>query len=356
MRIIIVRNTMIIPVGRQGENESQRIIWPDIVTSWSKLYGDGVFSFAVKRNGDDTPYPAVVTTENGSLVWVPTNADTANAGFGSCELVYTVGDVIAKSQTWRTETYPSLTGEGEVDPPEPYQSWVDAVLKAGAGVEEAATHLPYVGDDGHWYMWDATQRKYVDSGASATGPQGPTGPKGDTGATGARGEQGPKGDTGAAGPQGEIGPQGPQGPKGDKGDKGEQGIPGKDGSDATVTAENIQSALGYTPADSAALSRKQDKPIIKTTMDEIAVAGAQYYLGEQTSVSVVLPDDAQGGQMITVCWYNGDTAATLSITGTMLSFDYTPSANTRSEINALWDGTYWAVLGNEMAVPSEVTE
>ena len=92
---------------------------------------------------------------------------------------------------------------------------------------------------------------------------------------------------------------------------------------------------------------------IKTTMDEIAVAGAQYYLGEQTAVSVVLPDDAEVGQMVTVSWYNSATAATLSITGTMLAFDYTPSANTRSEINALWDGTYWAVLGNEMEVPSD---
>ena len=123
--------------------------------------------------------------------------------------------------------------------------------------------------------------------------------------------------------------------------------------DEIVTAESIKSALGYTPADSAALSMKQDKPIIKTAMDEIAVAGAQYYLGEQTAVDIVFPDDAQIGQMITFCWYNGATAATLSITGTMLAFDYTPSANTRSEINALWDGIYWAVLGNEMEVPSD---
>ena len=96
--------------------------------------------------------------------------------------------------------------------------------------------------------------------------------------------------------------------------------------------------------------------IIKNALDDgIAVAGAQYYLGERKTVSIVLPD-AVPGDMITVSWYNGDTAATLSITGTILSFDYTPSANTRSEINALWDGTYWAVLGNEMAVPKEVTE
>lgn len=94
---------------------------------------------------------------------------------------------------------------------------------------------------------------------------------------------------------------------------------------------------------------------ISLYMDDIAVAGAQYYLGEQIAVSVVLPDNAEIGQMITVCWYNGNHAATLSITGTMLDFDFTPSANTRSEINALWDGTYWAVLGNEMSVPREVT-
>ena len=96
--------------------------------------------------------------------------------------------------------------------------------------------------------------------------------------------------------------------------------------------------------------------IIKNALDVgIAVAGAQYYLGERKTVSIVLPDDAGIGDMITVIWYNGDTPATLSITGKMLDFNFVPSANTRSEINALWDGIYWAVLGNEMAVPSEVT-
>ena len=103
------------------------------------------------------------------------------------------------------------------------------------------------------------------------------------------------------------------------------------------------------------IAAKMDSYTIKTVMDSVATPHTQYYLGNQTAVDIVLPDTSNVGQIITVCWYNGDTAATLSITGTMLSFDYTPSANTRSEINALWDGTYWAVLGNEIAVPSEVT-
>lgn len=103
------------------------------------------------------------------------------------------------------------------------------------------------------------------------------------------------------------------------------------------------------------IAAKMDSYTIKTVMDSVATPHTQYYLGNQTAVDIVLPDSADVGQIIMVCWYNGETAATLSITGTMLSFDYTPSANTRSEINALWDGTYWAVLGNEMAVLSEVT-
>ena len=103
------------------------------------------------------------------------------------------------------------------------------------------------------------------------------------------------------------------------------------------------------------IAAKMDSYTIKTVMDSVATPHTQYYLGNQTAVDIVLPDSADVGQIITICWYNGETAATLSITGTMLAFDYTPSANTRSEISALWDGTYWAVLVNEIAVPSEVT-
>ena len=128
---------------------------------------------------------------------------------------------------------------------------------------------------------------------------------------------------------------------------------------AQSAAEILQPELNQIKDDIAnvqlAVSEKMDSYTIKTVMDSVATPHTQYYLGNQNAVDIVLPDSADAGQIITVCWYNGDTAATLSITGTMLDFDFAPSANTRSEINALWDGTYWAVLGNEMAVPSEVT-
>lgn len=241
----------------------------------------------------------------------------------------------------------------------------------------------------------------------ATGPQGPKGdtgpqgPKGDTGDKGPQGENGPQGPSGPAGADGKDGKPGKDGTsathnwdgtvltitsasgtssadlKGDKGDKGEQGLPGEpgptgpqgvqgpkgdagpqgpkgdtgpSGSDANVTAENIKAALGYTPANSSDLAGKQDKPIIKTAMDAVAVSGAKYYLGEQTAVTITLPDNAEVGQEVEVVWYNGATAATLSISGTTLPCDYVPSTNSRSEINAMWDGRYWSVLTVESAV------
>ena len=157
------------------------------------------------------------------------------------------------------------------------------------------------------------------------------------------------------------------------GQDGQDGAPGKDGYTpvygvdygtpeqisgiAQSAAEILQPEVNQLKNDLTDLqTAKMDSYAIKTAMDSVATPHTQYYLGNQTAVDIVLPDSADVGQIIMVSWYNGDTAATLSITGTMLGFDFTPSANTRSEINALWDGTYWAVLGNEIAVPSEVVE
>lgn len=79
---------------------------------------------------------------------------------------------------------------------------------------------------------------------------GPAGPQGPIGPQGSPGPKGDKGDPGEQGPAGETGPIGPQGPAGPQGEAGPQGPAG---SDADVTAENIKSALGYTPASKIAV-------------------------------------------------------------------------------------------------------
>ena len=88
------------------------------------------------------------------------------------------------------------------------------------------------------------------------GDPGSDGAKGDKGDTGAQGPKGEKGETGASGPQGEVGPVGPQGPA---------------GSDANVTEDNINAALGYTPADEAKVFEPGEVPDFKNVFDTVGI-------------------------------------------------------------------------------------
>ena len=215
-----------IKLGRRGENQARKVVF-DVLGKWREGYGEGVASLIVQRNGDAQPYPVTVTEEDGALVWLVSNVDTAVAGEGAAELRYTVGDTIVKSQIYKTRVRETLEDSGETPPPA-YQSWVDEVLQAAADAETAVSKMPYVDETtGNWFKWDAAAGAFADTGVAATGPQGEVGPKGDTGEQGPKGDTGatgPKGDTGERGPQGEqgiqgeTGPAGPQGAKGDKGD------------------------------------------------------------------------------------------------------------------------------------------
>lgn len=128
---------MRIHLGRAGENLAQQVVWPGIVEEYEKLYGPGRFELAVQREGDAAPYPAVIEQGEKDVAWTITNADTAKVGEGSCELSYFVGEALAKTQTWRTLTLPSLTGGEMAPPPEPEAAWVEMVLSAGAAAEES---------------------------------------------------------------------------------------------------------------------------------------------------------------------------------------------------------------------------
>ena len=99
----------------------------------------------------------------------------------------------------------------------------------GAAGKDGTT--PTIGENGNWYLGN------TDTGKPSRGA---------TGAQGAQGPQGEKGDTGAQGPKGDTGPQGPA------------------GSDANVTTENIETALGYTPANSEDIPTKLANPYALT--------------------------------------------------------------------------------------------
>lgn len=226
-----------IKLGRRGENQARKVVF-DVLRKWREGYGEGVASLIVQRNGDAQPYPVTLTEEDGVLVWLVSSTDTAVAGEGAAELRYTVGDTIVKSQIYKTRVRDTLEDSGETPPPA-YQSWVDEVLTAAAGVESAVSKMPYVDSTtGNWFKWDAVSGAFADTGVPATGPQGEQGPKGNTG------EQGPKGETGATGPKGDAGATGAQGPKGEKGDTGATGPQGPQGEQGVQGIQGIQGPKG----------------------------------------------------------------------------------------------------------------
>ena len=342
MRIIAATRQKNLFLGRKGENLASRIVFDltDLITT----YGDGVAELIYQRPGDAQPYPVAAYREADTLLWDVSSADTDAANdFGKCELRWRVGDMLAKTHIWITWVDPAMDTPSETTPPEPEQGWVDQVLSAGAAAKDAVTKYPRIGENGNWYIWDAEKGAYTDTGHYAGGTAPYIGDNGNwyIGTT----------DSGVSA----TGPAGKDGVDGHTPEYGvDYGTPEQISGIAQSAAEILQPDVNQIKDNLSDLqTAKMDLYSIKTAMDSVATPHTQYYLGNQTTVDIVLPDTANAGQIITVCWYNGDTAATLSITGTMLDFDFTPSANTRSEINALWDGMYWAVLGNEMEVPTD---
>lgn len=137
MRTVVVRNGTRILLGKQGENKAVRVVWPEIAEKYTKLYGDGRFELVVVQKGQ--AYPAVVNVDGPDLIWNVLAADVATVGAGSLELIYYVGDTIAKSQTWETFVEVSKSAEGTAEPPEPAKNWVDVVLKSSSDAKQSAT-------------------------------------------------------------------------------------------------------------------------------------------------------------------------------------------------------------------------
>jgi len=171
MKIVKAGACSFIPLGIRGENRATEVQFN--ISSWITTYGEGVAQLIAQRQSDASPYPVTTTQDGGTVSWVVTGADTAEAGVGSCELLYFVGETLAKSMTWSTKVKDSLD-PADTDPPEPQQSWVEEVLAAADAVEQATTHQPGIGAGGTWEVWNAETAAYVDTGVYATGPTGAT--------------------------------------------------------------------------------------------------------------------------------------------------------------------------------------
>ena len=131
MREITANPNLVVPLGRQGENQATIVKFP--VSGWNELYGDGSFSLLHKRSGDAAPYPVTIEYDNGFVIWPVTSADVYYMGYGTAQLMYIVGDAVAKSVMYKTSVLQAIDG-GEI--PEPTPSWIEEVLEIGEKAEE----------------------------------------------------------------------------------------------------------------------------------------------------------------------------------------------------------------------------
>lgn len=209
-------------VGRVGENDSREIVF-DCADALTQFPSASIVC-VIKRACDTKPYSAPLTEDESSRILPLSAAENAAAGQIMIELRAVSDDTILKSAMFSGRIAESLQGEGDRpgNPASDMLNRIDSTLQSATETQEkllsALDGVDTAVDGANTAAENAqtvanTVQAKLDNG-DFVGPAGKDGKDG---------KQGPKGDTGATGPQ------------------------GASGSDASVTAENIQSALGYTP-------------------------------------------------------------------------------------------------------------
>ena len=224
-------------LGRQTEN-GVTVISID-VQSWLDQWPGMETVIMATRPGESAAYPAATRMDGSSIVWTVNGADTAIAGRGTAEILGLVDGVRKLSQIVRTRIKAS-TVAATTEPPEGAQPWVDTVINAADEIKNMTAQAETL------QPGDAATASYAD-GKLTLGI-----------------------------------PRGVPGAKGDKGDPGPQGAPG---SDANVTAENIQSALGYAPVRDVQVAGDSvlEGGVANVPMADVGVFGAVKFGSSQST-------------------------------------------------------------------------
>ena len=123
---VTARDAPNIIIGRRGTYETEQIVFD--VSYMTQLYGDGTAVLMVKRPMDSFAYPALTTQDENEVTWVITETDTAYKGHGECELYWYVGNGLTKSTIFSITVLRDI-GATSGDPPDPYESWVDEIVR-----------------------------------------------------------------------------------------------------------------------------------------------------------------------------------------------------------------------------------
>lgn len=176
--------------------------------AYKQLYSEGTVSI-----------PDACLLKNGSLFAYVYLHDTESDGETEYKIVIRIQQRAKPTNAEPTPVQQDIIEEA-----------IAALETAVRETEENVEHYPKI-ENGYWYVWDAENEEWSNTGIEATGPEGPQGPEG---------PEGPQGEDGPQGPEGPEGPQGPEGPAGADGQDGQDGFSttasvSKSGSTATIT-------------------------------------------------------------------------------------------------------------------------
>lgn len=111
-------------LGHTGENEATRIVFNLI--PFSTAIPGGHPALLVQRHGDTEAYSGVLTVDGDKAYWDISATETAQAGYGECELQWYVGDTVAKSDRYSFFVAQALEAGAE-PPDEPSKRWFEKV-------------------------------------------------------------------------------------------------------------------------------------------------------------------------------------------------------------------------------------
>ncbi len=137
MREIIANPGVRMELGRAGESGVTSVRF-DVVKEWQKEVGaGGTLRLLVQMEHQDT-YPAAVTLQGGSAVWVVTAAETARSGDGQAQLSYLLKGKVAKSACYSYTILPSLSETAGAVPPEQVGPWYTHIEQVAQEAHSAA--------------------------------------------------------------------------------------------------------------------------------------------------------------------------------------------------------------------------
>ena len=166
----------------QYDDESREIVFTLVPGSGSVSDADHAYVCGTKPDGHGFQYDATINN-NGTVSVLVVQQMTACSGAVDCEIKLTKTenshDVVLNSANFILDVEKAALGEDTIVSDTEIPAIIDAAEtnaeraeQAAARAVDAATHGPYIGANGHWYVWNNSEGIYVDTQVVAEGEDG----------------------------------------------------------------------------------------------------------------------------------------------------------------------------------------